>query len=188
VAWDISSVGGVYRFLNRIWNLAQEFMTQPNQSADQALLKIQHKTIKKVTDDLTRASFNTAVAALMEYLNALTKQPAKVSRENLETLLKLLAPFAPHITSELFEQLGNKQLIDFAGWPKWDEKLTTDDEITIGVQVNGKLRGEITIARTAPEDSVKTKALELDTVQNQLKNHQPTRVIYIPERIVNIVV
>jgi leucyl-tRNA synthetase len=189
VAWDVSSVGGVYRFLTRVWNLGQDYLTRgADPESNPELLQIQHKTIKKVTEDLHRAGFNTAVAALMEYLNALTKAPDRVTRENIETLLKLLAPFAPHLSAELFEQLGNKTLIDAAGWPEWEEKYLVSDTMVIAIQVNGRLRGEITVATDAPQAEIEEQALKQDNVAKFIDNQKPARVIYVPGKIVNVVI
>ncbi|MDR1300773.1 MAG: leucine--tRNA ligase [Candidatus Nomurabacteria bacterium] len=187
VAWDIASVGGVFRFLNRIWNLTQDFIAQPNDKVDNELRRAQHKTVKKVTGDIKRLSLNTAIAALMEYLNTLAKNPKRINRENIEVLLKLLAPFAPHMANELFEQLGNKTVIDNAGWPEYDEKLTEDEQTTIAVQVNGKLRGEIKTARDASKTEVKTAALELENVQKFTDGKTIAKTIYVPNKIINLV-
>jgi leucyl-tRNA synthetase len=188
VAWDIASVGGVFRFLTRVWNLTQGIIAQPNDKIDNELRRAQHKTIKKVTGDIKRLSLNTAIAALMEYLNTLTKNPARVNRENIESLLKLLALFAPHMTNELFEQLGNRTTIDRAGWPEYDDQYLVDDEITIAVQVGGKLRGEVKVARNASEAEIKKLALNLDNVQNFTKGKNIVKTIYVPGKILNIVI
>jgi len=121
-------------------------------------------------------------------LNALAKDTAKVSRENLEVLLQLLAPFAPHIASELFEQLGNKDPIETAGWPEFDEKYLVSDEITIAVQVNGKLRGEVKVPAGAVEDDVKTAALAVENVQSFVGDKKPKKVIYVKQKIINFVI
>ncbi|MDR2524063.1 MAG: class I tRNA ligase family protein, partial [Candidatus Nomurabacteria bacterium] len=186
--WSPEGVAGTYRFLTRVWNLTMNFLTKKNTANDQDLLKIQHKTIKKVSEDLEKMNFNTAIAALMEYQNALARAPEKVSRENLETLLQLLAPFAPHIANELYEKLGNDQSVDAVSWPEYDPTLIVDDEITIAVQINGKLRGEIVVPTDADEETVKTAALALENVQNHLAGKKPARVIYVPGRVVNVVV
>ena len=186
--WNPEVVAGTYRFLTRVWNLAQEIIKDgANRPADE-LLRAQHQTIKKVDEGLERLSFNTAIAAQMEYLNALSKDPKQVSRENIEVLLQLLAPFAPHIASELYEQLGNKESIEDAGWPKYDEKYLVSDQITIAIQVNGKLRGEVTVATGATEDEIKKAALVVENVANFISGKEPKKVIYIPNKIINFVV
>jgi leucyl-tRNA synthetase len=123
------------------------------------------------------------VAALMEYSNGLQKLGA--DRAALIDLLKLLAPFAPHIASELLEQLDPKFDLD---WPKYDEKYLVDDQITIAVQVNGKLRGEITVSADETRENIEKLALEQENVAKFVGNKRPTRVIYVPGRVVNIVV
>jgi leucyl-tRNA synthetase len=182
--WSTAGVGGVYRFLTRVWNLVQGFLDNPEdgKSADE-LLHWQHKTIKKVTEDIERNGFNTAVAALMEYLNFMTRHGT--SRAALVDLAKLLMPFAPHISSELLEQLGESPLAD---WPKWDEKYLQSDLMTIAVQVNGKLRGEVTLPTDSDEATVKKAALDLENVQNFVAQKPIKKTIYIPQKIINFVV
>lgn len=193
-AWDSRGIAGVYRFLNRIWTLAQEF-----QSADKTVYKnddairvVQHKTIRKVTDDFRRLSFNTAISGLMEYVNELYKFKVdgfsdKVWHNALQTLVQMVAPFAPHMADELWAQLGGKGLVQNALWPEWDETFIIEDTITIAVQVNGKLRGEITVSKYEPEESVKAKALAHENVSKFVTN-EPKKVIYVVGRLVSIVV
>lgn len=182
VAWDTAGVGGVFRFLNRVWKLTQDFLAQPIASKDGHLLRAQHKTIKKVTHDIKTGGFNTAIAALMEYLNALSKEPKNTSKENITTLLKLLAPFAPHLANELLEQLGETD-----EWPAYDENLTIDDAINIGVQVNGKVRGDIEVSKSTTESEALTLAEEQENIQNHLKGKKIFKTIYIPGKILNII-
>jgi len=191
--WSPEAVAGTYRFLTRVWKLVQEHVNPSPLSAkevrdDDTLLHMQHRTVRKVTEDLEKLHFNTAIAALMEYLNALNADLDKVSRDNLEILLRLLAPFAPHIASELYEQLGNKNPIEDAGWPEFDEKYLQTDEITIAVQVNGKLRGEVKIAKGADQPTIEGAALAIENVQNFVGDKKPARIIYVPGKIINIVV
>jgi len=179
--WSTAGVGGVYRFLARVWKLVGDYIDSPKDSDTDEITKLQHKTIKKVTQDLERLGFNTAVAALMEYVNGLNKMGANKSA--LVDLLKLLAPFAPHIASELLEKLGADD-----AWPQWDEKYLISDEMTIAVQVNGKLRGEITVATDAEQADIETAALAVENVQNFTGDKKPARIIYVPGKIVNIVI
>ena len=185
--WSPESVTGAYRFLARVWNLNEKIKVGSPKSNEE-LLRAQHKTIKKVSEDLEKLNFNTAIAGLMEYVNVLSKDPAKVSKENFETLLILLAPFAPHIASELYEQLGHKDLLDEASWPDWDEKYIVSDEMTIAIQVNGKLRGEVTVPADAHEEAVKLAALEVENAATHLKDKQILKTIYVPNKIINFVV
>jgi leucyl-tRNA synthetase len=193
-AWDSRGIAGVYRFLNRIWTLSQEFQKSEKDvtTNDVAIRVIQHKTIRKVTDDIRRLSFNTSISALMEYVNELYKFKVdgfseEVWREALISLVQLVAPIAPHIADELFSQLGGEGLIQNATWPKWDDALIVEDVITIAVQVNGKLRGEISIAKDEDEESVKAKALAHENVGKFVTN-EPRKVIYVAGRLVSIVV
>jgi len=193
-AWDSHGIAGVYRFLNRIWTLTQEYQSaQKNMTQnDNAIRVVQHKTIRKVTDDMRRLSFNTAISAMMEYVNELYK--FKVDgfskdgwHEALTTLIQLVAPIAPHIADELWSQLGGEGLVQNAAWPVWDEALIVEDTITIAVQVNGKLRGEITVGKDESEEVVKAEALAHENVVKFVTS-EPKKVIYVKGRLVSIVV
>ena len=193
-AWDSHGIAGVYRFLNRVWTLAQEYQSaQKNMTQnDDGIRVVQHKTIRKVTDDFRRLSFNTAISALMEYVNDLYKFKVdgfskEVWHEALTTLVQLVAPFAPHIADELWSQLGGEGLVQNATWPEWDEALIVEDVITIAVQVNGKLRGEISVGKDENEETVKAKALAHENVAKFVTN-EPKKVIYVAGRLVSIVV
>jgi leucyl-tRNA synthetase len=186
--WSPETVAGCYRFLGRVWGLAQQVIRHSAPESSDELLRIQHRTIKKVSDDLDKMNFNTAIAALMEYLNTLSKDTAQVSHENLEALLVLLAPFAPHIAAELYKQLGHETPIEQAGWPTVDEKYLVDDQIAIAIQVNGKLRGEITVDADETRENIEKLALEQENVVKFIGNQKPARVIYVPGKIVNVVV
>ena len=193
-SWDSRGIAGIYRFLNRAWTLVQQYEEAPKETTknDDAIRVLQHKTIKKVTDDFRRLSFNTAIAALMEYVNELYK--FKVDgfskdawHEALTTLIQLLAPFAPHMTDELWEQLGGEGLIQNASWPTWNDALTVEDVITIAIQVNGKLRGELQVGKDTDPEEIKAKALAHDNV-GKFVSGDPKKVIYVPGRLVSIVV
>ena len=193
-AWDSRGIAGVYRFLNRVWTLTQEYQTaQKNMTQnDDGIRVVQHKTIRKVTDDFRRLSFNTAISALMEYVNDLYKFKVdgfskEVWHEALTTLIQLVAPFAPHIADELWSQLGGEGLVQNATWPVWDEALIVEDTITIAVQVNGKLRGEINVGKDETEEAVKAKALAHENVAKFVTS-EPKKVIYVTGRLVSIVV
>jgi leucyl-tRNA synthetase len=193
-AWDSRGIAGVYRFLNRIWTLAQEYQSaQKNMTQnDDGIRVAQHKTIRKVTDDFRRLSFNTAISALMEYVNELYKfkvdgYSKEAWHDALKTLVQLVAPFAPHIADELWAQLGEKGLVQNATWPVWDEALIVEDTITIAVQVNGKLRGEISVGKDEDAEVIKTQALKHENV-TKFVTGEPKKVIYVPGRLVSIVV
>ena len=189
-SWDSRGIAGVYRFLNRVWVLVQEFIesekTAENLSNFSEVQKIQHKTIKKVTEDFHRESLNTAVAALMEFVNDLYKLKLEGFSNDwrfvLEDLLKMLVPFAPHISSELWQQLGNDDFIEKSGWPKWNEELLKTDKIQIIVQVNGKLRGKIKVSANSEKDEILAIARAEDNVSKFLQDKEILKEIFIPNK------
>lgn len=190
-AWDPNGIAGTYRFLNRVWNLVQEYLESDTSSvAPQAAI---HKTIKRVTDDLERLSFNTALAAQMELVNVLYKAKTAGMRDEswlfaLTSLLKLLAPFAPHATEELWSQLDQGGSVHTSQWPTWDDTLLVEDVITLAVQINGKVRAEITLASDTPKEAIEATAVAHERVQEFLGGNEPKRVIVVPGRLVNIVI
>lgn len=199
VLWDPQGVPGSYRFLNRTWNLGQKFIESKNEPTDQAaqtrIQEVTHKTIKKVTHDIANHKFNTAIAAMMEAVNSYFKlsdehgmQQSDVWRAAIESLLQLLAPFAPHITDELWHELGHTDTIHIDHWPKWDEKYLQTDTISVVVQVNGKLRGQIEIDKDTDQALIESKAKELESVDKALSGKSPARIVYVPGRLINFVV
>ena len=195
-SWDSRGIAGVYRFLNRVWVLVQEFIesekSTENLSNFAEVQKIQHKTIKKVTEDFHRESLNTAVAALMEFVNDLYKLKLEGFSNDwrfiLEDLLKMLVPFAPHISSELWQQLGNNDFIEKSGWPKWNEELLKTDEVQIIVQINGKLRGKIKVLVNSEKDEILATAKAEDNVSKFLQDKEILKEIFIPNKLINFVV
>ncbi len=181
-AWNTEAIGGVYRFLNRCWTLV--FGAAGSEKDDEARVVLRHKTIKKVTEDIHRCSFNTAVAALMEYVNELYK--IGVDSDDLVALAKLLKPFAPHLASEMLEKLGSNDV-----WPTWDEKYLVADEVEVVVQVNGKLRAKLMIAvdDLGNEEKLKELALADGNVQKFIGGKEIRKVI-VPKgaKLINIVV
>ena len=184
-AWSDASLKGCKRFIDRIIRLKDKVTSDDTYS--NVLEPIIHKTIKKVGNDLANMKYNTAVSALMILTNAYESEP-NITKKDYQTLLILLNPIAPHITEELNEMLGSDKKIVEMSWPKYDEEKTIDNETTIGVQVNGKLRGEITINTNEDEEAIKNKALECDNVKRQIENKEIVKIIIIKGRIVNIVV
>ena len=193
-SWSTKGVAGVYRFLNRAWTVTQQYLEADKTTDvnDQKLAVILNKTIKKVTDDIRRQSFNTAIAGLMEFVNDLYKLKLdgfseKGWHDALVALAQMLAPFAPHIADELWAQLGNEGLIQNASWPTWDDSLIVEDVISIAIQVNGKLRGEITVAKDADPEDIKTQAVAHENVAKFVGDQKPAKIIYVPGRLVSIV-
>lgn len=202
--WQESGVEGAKRFLGRVWNLVYEYSQNPAKtaldvtalSADQkALRRDVHKTIAKVSDDIgRRQTFNTAIAAVMELMNKLTRAPLEseqdraVMAEALSAVVRMLYPITPHICFELWKALGNESNIDHAEWVKADEAAMVEDEKLIVVQVNGKVRGKVTVAADADEESVKTVAFADENVKKFTDNTQIVKVIYVPGKLLNVVV
>ncbi len=195
-SWDPRGIAGVYRFLNRVWVLVQEFIesekSEQNLSNFPEIQKSQHKAIKKITEDFHRESLNTAVAALMEFVNELYKLKLEGFSNDwrfvLEDLLKMLTPFAPHISSELWMQLGNEDFIEKSGWPKWSEEFLKSDEIQFIVQVNGKLRGKIKVVVEAEKDEILTLAKNEDNVSKFLQDKEIVKEIFVPNKLINFVI
>lgn len=197
--WDSRGVPGAYRFLNRVWTLTQWYLDSDNKTLDddakKQILTITHRTIKKVTSDIEDNKFNTALSTMMEAVNdfykikeahGIIKAPEWTFA--IESLLQVLSPFAPHLTEELWHQLGHDDTIHIDHWPKWDEKLVVSDEVTVVVQVNGKVRAKLQVAVDTPEATIKELALVEANVKSFVGDKTPTKMIYVPNKILNIVV
>lgn len=182
--WDPRAIEGCSRFLRRLWRMATEF-DQSKASSPEANLRARHRLIKKVTNDIESMKFNTAVAAMMEFMNEVTEKG--VAREDVITLIKLVSPFAPHIGDELWEKMGESGFIIQSNWPSWDEALTLEENVTIVVQINGKLRAEFTAPREASQEQLKEAALALEKVKQYTVNTTIRKVIVVPGKLVNIV-
>ncbi|MDI6858483.1 MAG: leucine--tRNA ligase [Dehalococcoidia bacterium] len=195
--WDDSGLAGVSRWLNRVWNLVltpAKTVAEADPTAVRELRRMTHKTIRRVTEDVERFRFNTMVAALMEYTNYLTRirdagpVPEAAWNEAMETLLLLLAPSAPHLAEELWERTGRPYSIHNQRWPEWDAGLAAEEQITLVVQVNGKLRDRILVPADIGEAEATERALASAKVKPHLEEKSIQRVIYVPQRLVNIVV
>jgi leucyl-tRNA synthetase len=180
-------IGGIVRFLNRVWQITtQRSANATSKPPTGEAKRAQHQTIKRVTEHIAALKYNTAVAALMEYLNTL-EASHNITRKELETLLQLLAPFAPFITEELWHQLGNQKSIHISSWPSFDPEAIRTTTLTIPVQVNGRVRDHITIAIDVSEEEIKQLALATEQVQRFTANQNILKIIYVPGRIVNVV-
>ena len=180
-----SGIVGVRRFLDRVWASAAACVETG--TPDAAVLRKLHATIKKVGDDLPRLSYNTAIAAMMEYVNVLRAGERTPHRDEVRPLVSLLAPFAPHLAEELHERLGGTGSIMDAGWPAFDATLLMEDEVDIVVQVGGKVRGKVRVARNATQDAVVAAALA-DSAIAKFVNGTPKKIVYVPGRLLNLVV
>ena len=181
--WNDKGITGIARFVERFWRMINE----ENEVKDKALLeKNVHKLIKRITGDIEKMHFNTAVAAHMEFVNFALKNG--VDKESKKIVVQLIAPMAPHLAEECWEVLGEKFSIVDSSWPKYDEKLVVDDTVTIGVQVNGKVRGEVEIAKDTDKDTALETARALENVQKYLAEGKIVKEIYVPGRIIGFVV
>ncbi len=197
--WSDQGVEGCFRFLQRVFRLVGELShklsgEEREGKYDRDVRRLTHKTIKKVTEDVSeRFNFNTAISAIMEMVNGLNAHKDSgvskaVIKEALDNLLLLLAPFAPHITEELWHNLGYKKSIHMMPWPKYDVEALIEDVIEIVVQVNGKVRDKMNISAEATEDDMKEEALKQDKIISQIKGKKIEKVITVPKKLVNIVV
>ncbi|MCC6158103.1 MAG: leucine--tRNA ligase [Deltaproteobacteria bacterium] len=184
--WRDAGIIGVRRFLYRVWRYVAESDLAPGLPGDRELVGAIHRTIRKVTRDLDELSYNTAIAAMMELMNELERAPA--SREAADILVRLITPFSPHISEELFEQLGGEGFASHAPWPTWDESLCERATVTIAVQVNGKLRGTIEAAVDADAASIIAAAKAVANVAEHLAGKTIVKEVAVPGRLVNFVV
>ena len=194
--WDAQGVPGTYRFLNRVWNIVQEYLElQPSsETNNEAPLRIIHPAIKKVTSDIEEQKYNTAIAAMMQACNSLYDLKAKSGfddttswRQALESLVMLVAPFAPHMSEQLWHDLGHEDSVNKGHWPVWDDKFLASDTMTIAVQVNGKLRAEIEVSSDADQSAVLAAAKANQKVAGYLTS-DPIKTIYVPGRLLSLVV
>ncbi|NLU09981.1 MAG: leucine--tRNA ligase [Tepidanaerobacter acetatoxydans] len=197
--WSDQGVEGCFRFLQRVFRLVEELSNKLSNAGnfgeyDKDVRRITHKTIKKVTEDVSeRFNFNTAISAIMEMVNGLnahkdTNISKTVLKEALDNLLLLLAPFAPHITEELWHTLGHKESVHLMPWPKYDANAIVEDEIEIVIQINGKVRDKMKISVEASEDEMRETALKQEKLLSLLEGKKIVKVITVPKKLVNIVV
>ena len=182
--WSTEALRGCYKFIGRVERIANKLDLNKEGYSNNVLA---NKTIKKVTEDVNNLKFNTAISALMIMLNEYEKMES-ISKDDYRLLLILLNPFAPHITEELNEKYELDKPLCESTWPKYDEKLTVDENVNIAVQVNGKVRATINISKDEDEDSVLEKALKEENVKKFTDDKDIIKKIYVKGRIVNIVV
>jgi leucyl-tRNA synthetase len=205
--WSDEGVEGAYRFINRVWRLVVEYvdlfkgarMDMPEELGprERELRRIVHGSVKKITSDIfDRYSFNTAISAIMELVNGLYqykdiptgKQDLGVVREAIELLLLVLAPFTPHVAEELWHRLGHSESIHRQLWPAYDEAATKAEEITVVVQVNGKVRDRVVVPAGSETEAVKERVLAQPRVQEYVANKTIVKTVVVPGKLVNIVV
>ena len=190
--WSMQGVEGVHRFLFKLWRAVIDQDTGKldaavkETDADEATLRLLHQTIKKVGDDIETFNFNTAISAMMIFVNHLSRQTER-SKAAIEKLVLILAPFAPHIAEELWEKLGHSESLAYEPWPEYDKELIKEKEIELAVQVNGKIKDRIVVPADADEEQIKQKALSNEKVAAAMAGKEPKKVIVIKSRLVNIV-
>jgi leucyl-tRNA synthetase len=193
--WSMRGVEGVHRFLSRVWRLMVDDRAEQMKLADavreedpdRETLRKLHQTTKKVTHDLDGMSFNTAIAAMMEFANHLTKETSR-PQSVLKTFVLLLSPFAPHLAEELWHALGNPDTLAYEPWPTYDEALTRADEIEVPIQINGKVRGKVRVTPDVTKENLEAAALADERIRSLIAGKQIRKVIVVPGKMVNIVV
>ena len=191
--WSTKGLQGCYRFVNKLWsiivdengNLSSKIVDSDEEDKD--TLFLHHQTIKKLGEDIENLHFNTAVSQLMIYCNHLQKC-STVSKKLIEELVIILSPFVPHLSEEFWSLLGHSETITYQPWPQFDEGLIQLDEVTIAVQVNGKLRANINIAKDSDEKDVISEAMSLENVEKFTSEGNVVKTIYVPNRLLNFVV
>ncbi len=193
--WKEAGVEGAYRFLQRVYRLAVRDLQAedgPDGSADATVRRLTARTVHKVSEDLNRRSFNTAVSALMEFTNGLYQHwsalSAEVHRQGLETLTILLAPFAPHLAEELWHELGHGQSVHLESWPDYDAGLLVDPEVEVAVQINGKVRFKMMVSAELDGDGLGAQALADTRMVSYVHGRQLVKLVTVPGRLVNVVV
>ncbi len=183
--WDMKGIEGVSRFLKRVYGWSESVKVVDEQDPKKSEI-LKNKTIAKVSDDIENFRFNTAVSSLMVFFNDISKLP-QVSLHTFETFMKLLHPFAPHITDEIWQQSGHSNFLLQTSWPKADPNLLQDDSVEIGVQINGKVRDRISVATTASREEIEKAALASAKVLRSLEGFEVKKVIVVPGRMVSLV-
>lgn len=202
VSWSTESIIGSRRFLDKIWRLSSRLSAK---SSSKEVENILHKTIKKISEDIESLSFNTAISSMMVLVNEMDKAES-IAETDFKMFLQILAPFAPHLAEDIWQNLGKadigkgkakrkiarqnfaKSTIHLSAWPKWNKKKIVEESIKIAVQVNGKVRAELTISKDISSDEVKALAIADKNIETWILNKEIKRIIYVPGRIINIVI
>jgi leucyl-tRNA synthetase len=184
--WSTDGIIGSRRFIEKVWRLAEKVKGKSNKTSSETL-KVLHKTIKKVTDDIAGFNLNTAVSSMMICINEMEKAET-VTADNFKKFLQILAPFAPHVAEELWHNLGEKKTIHQAGWPTYDTKLIIDDTATIAIQINGKTRATIEVAQNSQQADIENMAKQHPDIIRHMADREVIKTIYVPNRLINFVV
>ena len=183
IAWDTNSIAGSRRFIERVWKLNEKIGIQASKEIEVSV----HKTIKKVSEDIEEMRFNTAISSIMILLNDFEKE-GSILKEHYNILIQLLAPFAPHVTEELWVMMKNKGSVHASEWPKFDPSKLIESNVTITIQVNGKVRGTMKAKIDTPDEEIEKMALNMDEIKKWIVGNVPKKVIVIKNRLINIVV
>ena len=194
--WDSGRFEGTFRFINKTWELVEDEYKSENQDSvvESELTSRLHKLIKKVSEDMKEVKFNTAIAAMMEFVNYSTNVKRNgvildsVWHQTLITFVQVLAPFTPHLAEEMWEKLGNTESVHLQSWPKYEEDLVKDDFVTIVVQINGKLKGEFVVAAGANKEEIEREARLKNDELKWAKPDSIVKTFVVPGRLVNFVV
>ncbi|MBU9721050.1 MULTISPECIES: leucine--tRNA ligase [Bacillaceae] len=191
IAWSTNGLDGARRFLDRVWRLIVTDEGNVNQAigdfeATGEMTRTYHQTVKKVTDDFEHLRFNTGISQMMVFVNEAYKQE-KLSKSHVEGFVKMLSPVAPHLCEELWSRLGHTESISYEAWPTYDESLLVENEVEIVVQVNGKVRSKLVIAKDASREEMEEKAKALEKIQEEIVGKTVRKVIAVPGKLVNIV-
>ncbi len=188
IAWNMQGVKGVSRFLNRFWNVCLDCRDNDDIESSREVLREENILIKKVKEDLKEMKFNTAIAFFMEFLNFIEKRKYEVSLKTIENVLKIFYPFAPHMTEELWKILGKENYIHEEKWPEYDESLIVQDKMELVIQVNGKVREKVEVGVELKEEELKEITLNNEKVLKWIKGKEIRKVIFIPPKLINIVI
>ncbi len=184
IVWNEDGIKGARRFLEKVWNLALGCASNNSPELEKAVNKLN----KKIDSDLASVKFNTSIAAFMEFVNLCVENKEKVGKKTIERMLLLLSPFAPHITEELWHEIGNKDSVHNQKWPKYDPKLIKEERINLIIQINGKVRDKIEVDADISEAKAKDLAISREKVKNWISGKEVKKVIFVPKKLINIVI
>jgi leucyl-tRNA synthetase len=183
-----SGIKGIVRFLNRVWEFCNNLENKNSKELDKNIDTILHQTIKNVSEDIENLKYNTAISKLMVLLNEFEKNKDLIKKEEVEIFLKLLAPFAPHITEELWHNFGNKESIHKMNWPDFDPEKIKEEEFDLIIQVNGKLKDTAKTKKDITREEAEEIALKSEKVKNHINKREIKKVIFVENKLINFVV
>jgi len=191
--WSDRGVEGMHRFIKRLWRLSVALPSDAEKGVEGEVSELRrrmHRTIRKVTEDIERIHFNTAISAIIELLNAAyteENEPADVA-DVVDTIVLLLAPFAPHVTEELWHRRGHSGSVHHQPWPGFDAEMASREEVTVVIQINGRLRDRVVVPAGMAEDEIRELALDSERIKQRLAGREISRIVVVPDKLVNIVV